>query len=168
MKVSTQSAATDPRTGTIDMDMIATGRTAMDRDVVLQVTAELRLELGFGLGLGLQLGLRLVYGLGLGIGSDSLFLCLTQSLTITLTLIITPTVTLPFRLLFAARANQRLTISQIRQIVSSQNRDNGNGTNSSLANVSMAEVIEAVKEIEGEGIVAYTGATQTVIIRGGR
>ena len=31
MRVATQMAATDPRTGTIDMDMISTGRTQIDR-----------------------------------------------------------------------------------------------------------------------------------------
>lgn len=42
MKVATQTAATDPRTGTIDMDMITTGRTALDRDLILRLTEELR------------------------------------------------------------------------------------------------------------------------------
>lgn len=42
MKVATQTAATDPRTGTIDMDMITTGRSAIDRDVILQLSEELR------------------------------------------------------------------------------------------------------------------------------
>jgi DNA replication licensing factor MCM4 len=41
-QVSTQSAATDPRTGTIDMDMINTGRAALDREGVNQMAAELR------------------------------------------------------------------------------------------------------------------------------
>lgn len=41
-QVATQAAATDPRTGTIDMDMITTGRTALDRDLVLRLTEELR------------------------------------------------------------------------------------------------------------------------------
>lgn len=31
MRVATQNAATDPRTGTIDMDMITTGQGASDR-----------------------------------------------------------------------------------------------------------------------------------------
>lgn len=30
-QVATQTAATDPRTGTIDMDMITTGHSALDR-----------------------------------------------------------------------------------------------------------------------------------------
>ena len=42
MKVATQAAATDPRTGTIDMDMITTGRTAIDKDTILQLADELR------------------------------------------------------------------------------------------------------------------------------
>ena len=36
-QVATQAAATDPRTGTIDMDMITTGRTALDRDLVRNI-----------------------------------------------------------------------------------------------------------------------------------
>lgn len=42
MKVATQTAATDPRTGTIDMDLISTGRTALDRDLVMKLAEELR------------------------------------------------------------------------------------------------------------------------------
>ena len=41
MRVATQTAATDPRTGTIDMDMISTGRTSLDRDAVSKITEEL-------------------------------------------------------------------------------------------------------------------------------
>lgn len=37
MRVATQNAATDPRTGTIDMDMIATGQGASDRLVLIEV-----------------------------------------------------------------------------------------------------------------------------------
>ena len=37
MNVATQRAATDPRTGTIDMDMIATGRAAVDRETIAQL-----------------------------------------------------------------------------------------------------------------------------------
>lgn len=33
MKVATQTAAIDPRTGTLDMDLLATGRSGMDRDL---------------------------------------------------------------------------------------------------------------------------------------
>eukprot|EP00981_Chlorochromonas_danica_P009140 scaffold2507_cov257-Ochromonas_danica.AAC.18 len=33
MKVATQTAAIDPRTGTIDMDLLTTGRSAIDRDL---------------------------------------------------------------------------------------------------------------------------------------
>lgn len=42
MKVATQTAATDPRTGTIDMDLISTGRTALDRDLILKLSDEMR------------------------------------------------------------------------------------------------------------------------------
>ncbi|CAM9856014.1 unnamed protein product [Chrysoparadoxa australica] len=37
MQVATQKAATDPRTGTIDMDLIATGRGASDREAVYKL-----------------------------------------------------------------------------------------------------------------------------------
>eukprot|EP00727_Mastigamoeba_balamuthi_P009365 m51a1_g5050 DNA replication licensing factor MCM4 (1097) ;mRNA; r:58296-64081 len=37
-----QQAATDPRTGTIDMDLITTGRSAASRDVVAQVAAAVK------------------------------------------------------------------------------------------------------------------------------
>ncbi|KAJ1395463.1 hypothetical protein B484DRAFT_268899 [Ochromonadaceae sp. CCMP2298] len=46
MKVATQTAATDPRTGTIDMDLISTGKSALDRDLVLKLADELRRYLG--------------------------------------------------------------------------------------------------------------------------
>lgn len=42
MKVATQTAATDPRTGTIDMDMITTGQTALGRELVHQLVDEVR------------------------------------------------------------------------------------------------------------------------------
>jgi DNA replication licensing factor MCM4 len=42
MKVATQTAATDPRTGTIDMDLISTGRTALDRDLILKLSEEMK------------------------------------------------------------------------------------------------------------------------------
>ena len=42
MKVATHAAATDPRTGTIDMDLITTGRTALDRDLVQQLAEQVR------------------------------------------------------------------------------------------------------------------------------
>jgi DNA replication licensing factor MCM4 len=42
MQVATQTAATDPRTGLIDMDMIATGRSAADRQMEEQVAAALK------------------------------------------------------------------------------------------------------------------------------
>ncbi len=42
MKVATQTAATDPRTGTIDMDLISTGRTALNRDLIVKLSEEMR------------------------------------------------------------------------------------------------------------------------------
>ncbi len=42
MRVSTQSAATDPRTGRIDMDMITTGRSVIDRDGLEHLVSEIR------------------------------------------------------------------------------------------------------------------------------
>jgi DNA replication licensing factor MCM4 len=41
-QVATQAAATDPRTGRIDMDMIATGRTASDRQMEEGLEIQLR------------------------------------------------------------------------------------------------------------------------------
>jgi len=42
MQVATQAAATDPRTGTIDMDLINTGRTAFDRDLIVKLAEEIK------------------------------------------------------------------------------------------------------------------------------
>ena len=42
MKVATQAAATDPRTGRIDMDMIATGRTTAERELEESLGASLK------------------------------------------------------------------------------------------------------------------------------
>lgn len=42
MKVATQTAATDPRTGRIDMDMIATGRSRADRELEEQIEMNLK------------------------------------------------------------------------------------------------------------------------------
>jgi len=41
MRVATQAAATDPRTGTIDMDMLSTGRSSSDRETISALTQEL-------------------------------------------------------------------------------------------------------------------------------
>jgi DNA replication licensing factor MCM4 len=45
MKVATQAAATDPRTGTIDMDLINTGRSAIDKDLVMMLAEQIRIVL---------------------------------------------------------------------------------------------------------------------------
>lgn len=42
MKIATQSAATDPTTGLIDMDMLATGISAQHRQRVLDINDEIR------------------------------------------------------------------------------------------------------------------------------
>ena len=42
MKVATQAAATDPRTGRIDMDMITTGRSTADREMEEQIIGSLK------------------------------------------------------------------------------------------------------------------------------
>ena len=42
LQVATQAAATDPRTGRIDMDMIATGRTSADRQAQEELQEQLR------------------------------------------------------------------------------------------------------------------------------
>lgn len=42
MRVATQAAATDPRTGTIDIDLISTGRSQLDRDNTLKLAELLR------------------------------------------------------------------------------------------------------------------------------
>jgi len=42
MKVATQAAATDPRTGRIDMDMITTGRSTADREMEEQINISLK------------------------------------------------------------------------------------------------------------------------------
>jgi|TARA_B110000090_G_C13139079_1_gene353036 DNA replication licensing factor MCM4 len=42
MNVATQRAATDPTTGTIDMDMITTGQTATGRQLIAALITELK------------------------------------------------------------------------------------------------------------------------------
>lgn len=42
MNVATQQAAMDPRTGTIDMEMLTTGRSAMDREAMEALVDSLR------------------------------------------------------------------------------------------------------------------------------
>jgi DNA replication licensing factor MCM4 len=42
MKVATQAAATDPRTGRIDMDMITTGRSTAERELEENLSASLK------------------------------------------------------------------------------------------------------------------------------
>jgi DNA replication licensing factor MCM4 len=52
MRVATQAAATDPRTGRIDMDMIMTGRSTADREIEENLAMnlkELLAEVSFGI-----------------------------------------------------------------------------------------------------------------------
>ena len=42
MQVATQTAATDPRTGTINMDLINTGRTSLDRELIAKLGEEIK------------------------------------------------------------------------------------------------------------------------------
>ncbi len=120
MKVATQTAATDPRTGTIDMDLISTGRTALDRDLVLKLAEEVKV-------------------------------------------------------LLEGHRGQRLTVGQIRQQLL-QNMQNSSRVargryqqeddrGLSIVSVSMAEVEDAVRELEQEGLLQFIERTQTAIIR---
>ena len=57
MRVATQAAATDPRTGTIDMDMITTGRSSVDREAMLNLRDQVKSAIedaGSGKRLGLS------------------------------------------------------------------------------------------------------------------
>jgi DNA replication licensing factor MCM4 len=112
MKVATQTAATDPRTGTIDMDLISTGRTALDRDLVLKLAEEIRSML-------------------------------------------------------EQHRGQRLTVGQIRQqLLANMNNSSGRPRHDgSIVTVSMAEVEDAVRELEQEGLLQFIERTQTAIIR---
>ena len=46
MRAATQTAATDPLTGAIDMDMITTGRSAADRNMQQHLIENLKLKIG--------------------------------------------------------------------------------------------------------------------------
>jgi DNA replication licensing factor MCM4 len=56
MRVATQTAATDPRTGTINMDLITTGRTSLDKDLVAKLAEALKTMLIPRAGTRLTLG----------------------------------------------------------------------------------------------------------------
>merc|ERR1712098_508434 len=86
MKVATQTAATDPRTGMIDMDMITTGRGEVDRDLLNKLVDEITK-------------------------------------------------------LFSNRGGQRLTVGQIRQLLSRE----------SDVPIRMDDVVEAIRELESSG-----------------
>lgn len=108
IKVATQTAATDPRTGTIDMDLINTGRGAQERELGLKLVEELRQ-------------------------------------------------------FFNAHRGQRMTIGQIRQALMHGMQGAGGGE---AAVLGMTDVEEAVRELEGEGLVSVVERSQTVVIRG--
>eukprot|EP00605_Chrysophyceae_sp_TOSAG23-4_P001780 GSChrysophyteH1.ASY1.ANO1.1969.1 assembled CDS len=105
MKVATQAAATDPRTGTIDMDLINTGRTALDRDLILKLSEEIRTFLG-------------------------------------------------------SHKGQRMTIGQIRQQLQQEQQEQGG-----QMQISIAEVEEAVRDLETDGVVQLMERTMTVLVR---
>lgn len=122
VRVATQTAATDPRTGTIDMDMITTGRSAIDRELVGKLVDELRR-------------------------------------------------------MFSSMKGSRVTVGQIRQtLLKNMNGSGGTSNTPSRASslraelgeisVSMAEVEEAVRELESENVLQFVERTQTAIIRG--
>jgi hypothetical protein len=72
-------------------------------------------------------------------------------------------VILQLRTVFGSRNGQTITIGQLRQLIIKNNT--GNNDNSGSRTVSMAEVEEAVRELESENLVQYVERTQTVIIR---
>ena len=103
MKVATQTAATDPRTGTIDMDMITTGRTAVDREMIEMLAERLRE-------------------------------------------------------VFNSNRGQRLTMAQLRNVVSKD----------SDQQVAINDLEEAVKEVleSGTPAIKYVPNTMTIIVQG--
>ena len=105
MKVATQAAATDPRTGTIDMDLINTGRTALDRDLIVKLAEEIKTFLG-------------------------------------------------------SHKGERMTVGQIRQALMQQQQATGNAMQ-----IALAEVEEAVRDLDTEGVVQLMERTMTVVVR---
>ena len=103
MKVATQAAATDPRTGTIDMDMITTGRSAVDREMVDKLADRLRE-------------------------------------------------------IFNSNRGQRLTMAQLRNIITKDNDQQ----------ISNNDLEEAVKEVLESGTppIKYVPNTMTIIVQG--
>lgn len=102
MRVATQAAATDPRTGRIDMDMITTGRSSADREL------EEAIEIGL-------------------------------------------------KELFAARRGTRMAVRdvciQLSEILNST--------------VEQADIIDALHQMESNGIVQFNERAQTVFVRAG-
>lgn len=68
--------------------------------------------------------------------------------------------------MLATRTGQRLTINQLRQLL----REGGVDSHAqgwAVLPAGSAEVEEAVRELEAEGVLQYVPRTQTAIIRGG-
>ena len=91
--------------GTIDMDLINTGRTAFDRDLILKLAEEIRHFL-------------------------------------------------------AQHKGQRMTIGQIRMQLQQQQQQNGTDMS-----ISIAEVEEAVRDLEADGVLQLMERTMTVVVR---
>ena len=105
MRVATQAAATDPRTGRIDMDMITTGRTQVDRQT-----------------------------------ADAMQVALKE--------------------LLAERKGTRMAVGDVRrQLVEV--------TNIAMAELSQEEVVEALRQMDADGIVQFHERAQTVFVRAG-
>lgn len=113
IRVATQAAATDPRTGTIDMDLINTGRGQQEREAGLRLIGELRV-------------------------------------------------------FFEAHKGQRLTVGQIRQALRAQAQalaQAQGGSSADVADLGMADVEEAVRELESEGVCQLVERSLTVVVR---
>ena len=86
--------------------MIVTGKTALNRDLILKLAEELKIHL-------------------------------------------------------ESHKNQRLTLSGLRQMIVAGNK----GPTNIAANVTIAEIEEAVKELANEGIVQLMERSQTILVR---
>jgi DNA replication licensing factor MCM4 len=102
MRVATQAAATDPRTGKIDMDMITTGRSSADREL------EESIENGL-------------------------------------------------KELFAARRGTRMAVRDITTQLSEILNNS----------VEQSDIIEALGQMEGNGVIQFNERAQTVYVRAG-
>lgn len=116
MRVATQTAATDPRTGTIDMDLISTGRAALDRMMLPTLQEEIRLIM--------------------------------QAAT--------------------AQGSRQLSLANVRQQLLKMIKTGGAMSNlSGITTISMADVEEAVRELEGEGFLTFMPRSAVISMRSG-